>query len=430
MFLINKLNKINYILSVIFVLSVIPTIASSKDQIELDFMVFETPNLPAEFWDDAIARTIKDFPQFKINKLVPPNVGSMGDYLKQLQATGQFPDVMMSNFAVAEFIEAGLLLPFENEDLERFVDPVGLGLTNGKQYALPQLTVVESLIFYNKDMFEKAGIKDEPKTWEDLEIAATKLKNNGFTPFIVGGAAGDSWAAAWPLMDLVALNVTGKDENYLKDLRNGDRNFSDPLVEEAIDAYANLVRKDWTNTTALSLNYSELQQTFLKGDGAMYPMGGFFAGAVPLDHPFEIGVFVMPALDGSPRLVTYTSGGPSVSALTEYPEEARLFSVEFATNVETNADDLFRDAHIPNNKLFNLERDMKDYEIHPLIFEIIEILQTPNTQHVPFFTFEVGDYALIPGLQSEVFSNAQEILSGKEASEIIENLNNKLVELQ
>ena len=127
MFLINKLNKIKYILSVIFVLSVIPTIASSEDQIELDFMVFETPNLPAEFWDDAIARTIKDFPQFKINKLVPPNVGSMGDYLKQLQATGQFPDVMMSNFAVAEFIEAGLLLPFENEDLERFVGPVGLG---------------------------------------------------------------------------------------------------------------------------------------------------------------------------------------------------------------------------------------------------------------------------------------------------------------
>ena len=98
--------------------------------------------------------------QFKINKIVPPNVGSMGDYLKQLQATGQFPDVMMSNFAVAEFIEAGLLLPFEDEDLVRFADPVGLGLTNGRQYALPMLTVVESLIFYNKNMFEEAGISE------------------------------------------------------------------------------------------------------------------------------------------------------------------------------------------------------------------------------------------------------------------------------
>ena len=91
---------------------------------------------------------------------------------------------------------------------------------------------------------------------------------------------------------------------------------------------------------------------------------------------------------------------------------------------------MFRDAHIPNNKNFDLERDMKGYEIHPLIFEIIEILQTPNTQHVPFFTFEVGDDALVSGMQAEVFSNSQEILSGKETSIIIENLNNKLIELQ
>jgi len=430
MFIINRLIKIKYLINIIIFISVFPFAVNAKDQIELDFMVFETPNLPAEFWDDAIARTVKDFPEFKINKIVPPNVGTMGDYLKQLKATDQFPDVMMSNFAVAEFIEAGLLLPYEDEDLVRFVDPVGLGLTNGKQYALPQLTVVESLMFYNKDMFNAVGISEEPKTWEDLMDAATKLKSNNITPFIVGGAAGDSWAAAWPLMDLVALNVTGKDKDFLKDLKSGKRNFSNPLMESAIDAYSDLVKKGWTNSTALSLNYAELQQTFLSGDGAMYPMGGFFAGAVPLDHPFEIGVFAIPALDGSSRLVTYTSGGPAISASTEYPEAARKFAVEFATNVATNADDLFRDAHIPNNKNFDLERDMKGYEIHPLIFEIIEILQTPNFQHVPFFTFEVGDDALVAGMQAEVFSNSQEILSGKATSEIIENLNNKIAELQ
>ena len=83
-------------------------------------------------------------------------------------------------------------------------------------------------------------------------------------------------------------------------------------MEDAINAYSALVKKGCTNDTALSLNYSELQQTFLNGDGAMYPMGSFFAGAVPLDHPFEIGVFPMPALDGTPRLVTYTSGGPAL----------------------------------------------------------------------------------------------------------------------
>ena len=49
---------------------------------------------------------------------------------------------------------------------------------------------------------------------------------------------------------------------------------------------------------------------------------------------------------------------------------------------------------------------------------------------MPFFTFEVGDYALLPGMQGEVFANSQEILSGTSTAEIIDNLNSKLLELQ
>ena len=93
----NQINNIKKLSSIFLFLVFLPLTVTAKEKIELDFMVFETPNLPAEFWDDAIARTVEEFPEFKINKLVPPNVGSMGDYLKQLKATDQFPDVMMSN---------------------------------------------------------------------------------------------------------------------------------------------------------------------------------------------------------------------------------------------------------------------------------------------------------------------------------------------
>ena len=61
----NILKRLLILLSIVL----IPSFGSAK-QIELDFMVFETPNLPAEFWDDAIERTVKDFPQFKINKIL------------------------------------------------------------------------------------------------------------------------------------------------------------------------------------------------------------------------------------------------------------------------------------------------------------------------------------------------------------------------
>ena len=386
--------------------------------IELDFLVFETPNLPAEFWDDAIARTVADFPQFKINKIVAPDL-NIGDFLKQLAATDQLPDVMMSNFSTAEFIAEGLLLPFEPEDLERFIDPVGLGFTDGKQYALPMLTVYESGVFYNKDMFEAAGITSEPETWDEFIAAAEAIAASGNVPFIAGGAGDDRWAAAWPVLNLASLNVTGVDPTFNFRLRTGETKFTDPLFVTALEQYATMASRGWITDDALSLGYADLQQTFLDGAGAMYPMGSFVAGAVPMDHPFEIGIFPMPTLDGTRRLATYTSGGPAISAATPDPEAARLFSVEFATNVETNLDDLIRDAHIANNKAFVLPSAI---ELHPLITEVIEILGDQSAQQVAFYTYEVGDDALVAGFQNELQVQAQEILAGKSAADAAQAL--------
>ena len=386
--------------------------------VELDFLVFETPNLPAEFWDDAIARTVADFPQFKINKIVAPDL-NIGDFLKQLAATDQLPDVMMSNFSTAEFIAEGLLLPFEPEDLERFIDPVGLGFTDGKQYALPMLTVYESGVFYNVDMFEAAGITSEPETWDEFVAAIVAIAASGETPFVIGGAGADAWAAGWPIMNLASLNVTGADPTFNQKLRTGEAKFTDPIFVEALEQYESLVTFGWLTGDELNLGYADLQQTFLDGAAAMYPMGSFFAGAVPMDHPFEIGIFPMPTLDGTKRLATYTSGGPAISARTPDPEAARLFSVEFATNVETNLDDLIRDAHIANNKLFVLPDDV---ELHPLITEVIEILADPEAQQVAFYTFEVGDDALVAGMQNELWIQAQEMLAGRSAADAAQAL--------
>jgi multiple sugar transport system substrate-binding protein len=54
----------------------------------------------------------------------------------------------------------------------------------GKQYAAP--TVYYSWgMFYRKDLFDKVGIKSEPKTWDEFLDAAKKLKAAGITPIAV-----------------------------------------------------------------------------------------------------------------------------------------------------------------------------------------------------------------------------------------------------
>ena len=47
-------------------------------------------------------------------------------------------------------------------------------------------------IFYNKKLFDKAGVKAEDiKSWDDFLAAVKKLKAAGITPIVVG--AGEKW---------------------------------------------------------------------------------------------------------------------------------------------------------------------------------------------------------------------------------------------
>ena len=52
---------------------------------------------------------------------------------------------------------------------------------NGKQYAAP-LGYDAYGFFYRKDLFEKAGIKSEPKTWEEFLDACKKLRQAASHP--------------------------------------------------------------------------------------------------------------------------------------------------------------------------------------------------------------------------------------------------------
>ncbi len=67
---------------------------------------------------------------------------------------------------------------------------------NGKYYGIPQLTTFGTLLFYNKDLFAKEGLKPPPVDWDDtswtfdvlLEYARKLTKNPG-TPEAIYGLA-------------------------------------------------------------------------------------------------------------------------------------------------------------------------------------------------------------------------------------------------
>ncbi len=115
---------------------------------------------------------------------------SQSDYQKQLTAiTGGNPPDIASNFGqdVVPWGERGAMMPLDdyikkdNVDLGDFV-PAALSSSqsNGKTYALP-IAMHVSMLFYNKELLEKAGLNGPPETMGQLKeyIAKLSVKEDG-----------------------------------------------------------------------------------------------------------------------------------------------------------------------------------------------------------------------------------------------------------
>ena len=92
------------------------------------------------------------------------------------------PDVLNLN-AYASYAKDKLLYSADevlspavkSDVLDAFVKS---GTYQDKMYGMPDLSSARAL-FYNKDLFDKAGIKAPPKTWADFETAAAKVQALG-----------------------------------------------------------------------------------------------------------------------------------------------------------------------------------------------------------------------------------------------------------
>ncbi|WP_088319229.1 ABC transporter substrate-binding protein [Kineosporia sp. R_H_3] len=123
------------------------------------------------------------------------------DMLTKLDAafqSGDVPDVYMERGGgeLADHVEANLVKDISApaaDVISTLGGSVAGWQVDGKTYALPFSVGVVGF-WYNKDLFEKAGITTPPATMDDLLAASDKLRAAGVDPISVG--AGDKWPAA------------------------------------------------------------------------------------------------------------------------------------------------------------------------------------------------------------------------------------------
>ena len=145
---------------------------------------------------------------------------------------------------------------------------------DGKVVGVP-FEVGEVAFYYNKKLFEKAGVKAEDiKTWDDFLGAVKKLKAAGITPIVVG--AGEKWPMHFYYSYLV-MRIGG--EHALADAKAGkDGGFKNPTFVEAGKRLQELAALEPFQPGYLSTKHAESAGMFGDGKAAMDLMGQWLLG--------------------------------------------------------------------------------------------------------------------------------------------------------
>ncbi|MGA8585904.1 MAG: extracellular solute-binding protein [Roseiarcus sp.] len=183
---------------------------------------------------------------------------------------------------------------------------------DGKVVGVP-FEVGEVVFYYNKKLFEKAGLKAEDiKSWDDFLGAVKKLKAAGITPLVVG--AGEKWPMHFYYSYLV-MRIGG--EHALADAKAGkDGGFKNATFVEAGKRLHELAALEPFQPGYLSTSHTQSSGIFGDGKAAMDLMGQWL---LSMQGPNatngkglaaeDIGILSFPVIEGGKGKATDTLGG-------------------------------------------------------------------------------------------------------------------------
>src|SRR5277367_2071086 len=187
--------------------------------------------------------------------------------------------------------------------------------------------VGEVAFYYNKKLFEKAGVKaEEIKSWDDFLGAVKKLKAAGITPIVVG--AGEKWPMHFYYSYLV-MRIGG--EHALADAKAGkDGGFKNAIFVEAGKRLRELAALEPFQPGYISTKHTESAGMFGDGKAAMDLMGQWLLAMQAPNSTSgkglsedDIGILTFPIVAGGKGKATDTLGGVNGFLVTKTaPKEA------------------------------------------------------------------------------------------------------------
>lgn len=214
---------------------------------------------------------------------------------------------------------------FAEQKLEEPMKPFLAAVTDGdKRFMLPTNFTTWGF-YYNKDVFEKAGLT-APKSWDELMAAAAKLKASGVIPFTIGTR--DLWANdLW--FDYLNLRENGLDFHMA--LMDGKESYTDPRVKKVFDLWADPIKKGYFLDNASSYGWQEAIPLLSQGRAAMYLLGPYVRTSLPAELHDRIGFFKFPEVKpGVPNFEELSVNGVAIPSGAKNKALAKQFLAFFA----------------------------------------------------------------------------------------------------
>ncbi|MBI5960476.1 MAG: extracellular solute-binding protein [Chloroflexi bacterium] len=338
--------KIALFLIVVLVASLVPALgaASAQDKVKITWWHIDTSDAQSATWQAIADAYMAQNPNVEIEITILENEAFKARLVTVMQA-GDPPDIFRSwgGGVLWQYAEAGLVRniapELEGEWKDSFSAKAALELygQDGEYYGVPYTWGAVG-IFYNKVLFEQAGLDPEvpPATWTEFIAAVEALKASGVAPIAVGAA--DRWPAHFWWV-YTAIREGGQDA-FLKAYNREGAFTDDPFVKAGADI-KQLVDLEPFSEGYLGMNYGDSQVQMLDQAAAMELMGQWAVGAYQGSDAAkaevlvpQLGWFPFPVIEGGAGNANdVLGGGDGFSVGANAPDEAVDF-LKFLTNVE------------------------------------------------------------------------------------------------
>jgi raffinose/stachyose/melibiose transport system substrate-binding protein len=273
-----------------------------------------------------------------------------------LQSADSRPDLFYSwggGVMVAQY-QAGFLkdITADVSGVESHLQPTAVNAfkVDGKVVGVP-FEVGEVVFYYNKKLFEKAGVKAEDiKTWDDFLGAVKKIKAAGITPIVVG--AGEKWPMHFYYSYLV-MRIGG--EHALADAKAGkDGGFKNETFVEAGKRLRELAALEPFQPGYLSTSHAQSAGIFGDGKAAMDLMGQWLLGMQAPNSTSgkglaeeDIGILSFPVVAGGKGKATDTLGGINGWLVSKSAPPAAVDFLKFFSQEKYAKEAAAKAAYIP-----------------------------------------------------------------------------------